>query len=100
MSQPSGKPIYIPPYSGVRLIECREHFQLVPVPAMKVLHGYGKIRADRATSDFQNPSAEPLWDDLGPEDEVWAIVEWYQLKMARECQGTFRSCGRNARKMK
>src|ERR1035437_4969998 len=66
MSQPSGK-LYVPPFSGVRLIECREHFQLVPVPAMKVMHGYGKIKASQATIDPDDPKAKPIWDDLRPD---------------------------------
>jgi hypothetical protein len=45
MSQPSGKPIYIPPFSSVRLVEWRDHFQLVPVPEVRTIFVYGKIKA-------------------------------------------------------
>jgi hypothetical protein len=54
MSQAAGK-IYIPPYSGVRLIECRDHFQLVPVPAVRPIYGYGKIKASKATVAPDDP---------------------------------------------
>jgi hypothetical protein len=79
MSQPSGKPIYIPPYSGVRLIECRDHFQLVPVPEVRVVYGYGKIKSSRATIDPEDPNSEPIWDNLGPDEEVWAVMQWYEF---------------------
>jgi len=77
MSQPSVKEIYIPPYSGVRLIECRDHFQLVPVPAVRTLYGYGKIKASKATMDSNDPNSGPIWDDLGPDEEVWSVMQWY-----------------------
>ena len=77
MSQPSGKPIYIPPYSGVRLIECRDHFQLVPVPAVRTTYGYGKIKAGKVVvpSDEMNPVQ--FWTDLGPDDEIWCVMQWF-----------------------
>jgi hypothetical protein len=87
MSQPSSKPIYIPPYSGVRLIECRDHFQLVPVPEVRVVYGYGKIKASRATVDPANDKAEPVWDDLGPDEEVWAVMQWYEFGDGRKEHG-------------
>lgn len=77
MSQPSGKPVYIPPFAGVRLIECRDHFQLVPVPEVRTVFGYGKIKANQATIDPDDPNSKPFWDDLGPEEEVWAVMQWY-----------------------
>jgi hypothetical protein len=87
MSQPSGKEIYIPPYSGVRLIECQDHFQLVPVPAVRVLHGYGKIKSSQATIDSDDPNSGPIWDDLGPDEEVWAVMQWYRYEDGRQEAG-------------
>lgn len=86
MAQPSDK-IYIPPYSGVRLIECRDHFQLVPVPAVRTIYGYGKIKSSKATVDVNDPHAEPFWDDLGPDEEVWAVMQWYRFEDGHEEQG-------------
>lgn len=77
MSQPSGKPVYIPPYSGVRLIECRDHFELAPVPQVRAVFGYGKIKAREATIDKNDPRSEAVWDDLKPDEEVWAVMQWY-----------------------
>jgi hypothetical protein len=77
MSQPSGKPIYIPPFSGVRLVECRDHFQLVPVPEVRTVFGYGKIKAGEFRIDPDDPNSEQFWDDLAPDDEVWAVMQWY-----------------------
>lgn len=88
MSQPSGKPIYIPPYSGVRLIECRDHFQLVPVVEVRTVYGYGKIKASKAIMDPDDPQSRPVWDDLGPEDEVWAVMQWYQYEDGHQEQGS------------
>jgi hypothetical protein len=79
MSQSSGKVIYIPPYSGVRLIECRDHFQLVPVAEYRHLVGYGKIKASEAKLNPEDPNSEPFWDDCTPDEEVWAVIEWYQF---------------------
>lgn len=86
MSQASGK-IYIPPYAGVRLIECRDHFQLVPVPAVRAIYGYGKIKASQATVNPDDAGAEPLWDDLGPDEEVWAVMQWFRYEDGHEEQG-------------
>jgi hypothetical protein len=77
MSQPSGKRIYIPPFSGVRLVECRDHFQLVPVPEVRTLFGYGKIKAGAFKVDAEDPNSEQVWDDLGPDTEIWAVMQWY-----------------------
>lgn len=89
MSEPAGK-VYIPPYSGVRLIECRDHFQLVPVPAVRKVYGYGKIKASRATFEPDDPQSEPIWDDLGPDGEVWAVMEWYEYEDGHQEQGDIR----------
>jgi len=87
MSQPSGKPIYIPPYSGVRLIECRDHFQLVPVPDVRTVYGYGKIKASEARSDPENKTSRPIWSNLSPDAEVWAVMQWYQYADGHQEQG-------------
>lgn len=76
MSQPPGSSIYIPPFSGVRLVECRDHFQLVTVPDVQKVYGYGKIKASEAV-DPDDPEAEPVWGDLGPDTDVWAVMQWY-----------------------
>ena len=75
MSQPSGKPIYIPPFRGVRLIEYRDRLQLVPIPDVHDVYGYGKIKSSEATIDRDDPNSEPIWDDLAPDDEVWAVIQ-------------------------
>jgi hypothetical protein len=80
MSQFTGKAIYIPPFSGVRLLECWDHFELVFVPELKILHGYGKIKASQATTDPEDRNAEPIWDNLPPNAEVWCILRWYEFQ--------------------
>ncbi len=87
MSQPSGKPMYIPPFAGVRLIECRDHFELVAVPAVRVLYGYGKVKASEATVDPDDPHSEPFWDGLGPDEEVWAVMQWFRYDDGHQEQG-------------
>jgi hypothetical protein len=77
MSQPSGKPTYIPPFSGVRLVECRDHFQLVPVPDVRTVFGYGKIKASAFRIDEDDPESEQMWTDLSPTQEIWAVMQWY-----------------------
>ena len=86
MPEASGK-IYIPPYSGVRLIKCRDHFQLVPVPDVRTVFGYGKIKASKATCDPDDPNSEQFWDDLRQDDEVWAVMQWYEFADGHQEQG-------------
>lgn len=83
MSQPSGKPTYIPPFAGVRLVECWDHFELVFVPEMKILYGDGKVKASEASSDPDDLGAKPMsaiWDDLAPETEIWCAIRWYEFQ--------------------
>lgn len=87
MPEAPGK-IYVPPYSGVRLIECRDHFQLVPVPAVRTVYGYGKIKASKATCDPDDPNSEQFWTDLAPDDEVWAAMQWFVYEDGHQEQGT------------
>lgn len=86
MSPSSGK-IYIPPYSGVRLIGCRDHIQLAPVPAVRVFYGYGKIKASKATFESEDGKSEPMWDDLGSDEDVWAVVQWFRFEDGHEKEG-------------
>lgn len=86
MSEPAQK-IYIPPFSGVRLVEYRDHFQLVPVPDVRTVYGYGKIKALNATVDPDDPKAEPLWDDLDSDREVWAVMQWFRYADGHEDPG-------------
>jgi len=84
----SSEALYIPPYAGVRLVEYREHFQLVPVPKMKTLFGYGKIKASKVLCDPEDPNSEPFWPDLNPDDEVWAVMQWYEFEDGHQEQGS------------
>jgi hypothetical protein len=52
------------------------------------MYGYGKIKASRATVDPEDPHAEPIWDDLGPDEEVWAVMQWYQYEDGHQEQGS------------
>jgi hypothetical protein len=86
MSLSSGK-IYIPPYSGVRLLECRDHVRLSPVPAVRAFYGYGKIKASEATFETEDGKNEPIWDHLDPDEEVWAVVHWLRFEDGHEEKG-------------
>jgi hypothetical protein len=90
MSQPTGKPIYIPPFAGVRLIEYHDRLQLVPIPDFKEVYGYGKIKASQATINIEDPNSELVWDDLGPDDAVWAVIQWFVF--ADGCRELGNSC--------
>lgn len=76
MSEPAHK-TYIPPFSGVRLVEYRDHFQLIPVPDVRTVFGYGKIKAARARLDHSDTHSEAVWEVVGPEQEVWAVMQWF-----------------------
>lgn len=73
------KPVYLPPFSEVRLVECRDHFQLVAVPKCRVVFGYGRIQSRHAVIDPEDPDSEPIWCDLKPDEEVWAVMQWYEF---------------------
>jgi hypothetical protein len=78
--------LYIPPFASVRLIECREHFQLVPVPAVRVFFGYGKMKA----SDFANypdENAPPFHEFCEPGEEIWIVVQLYRFEDGHEERG-------------
>jgi hypothetical protein len=85
MAQPSGK-LYIPPFSGVRLIECREHFQLVPVPAVRVFFGYGKMKASDFAS-YPDEDAPPFHEFCEPGEEIWIILQLYKFEDGHEERG-------------
>jgi len=78
---------YIPPFSGVQLVECRDHFQLIPVPDVRTIFGYGRIKASRARVDHADPQAGAFWDDLGPDEEVWAVMQWFRYADGHEAPG-------------
>ncbi len=88
MSESSGK-IYIPPYSGVRLIECREHFQLVPVPAVRVYFGYGKMKAsDFAT--YPDEDAPSFHEFCESGVEIWIVLQLFRFEDGHEERGNCR----------
>jgi hypothetical protein len=88
MSQSSGK-IYIPPFSGVRLLECRDHIQLAVVPAVRAFYGYGKIKASEATIETEDGRSESFWNHLDPNEEVWTVVHWLRFEDGHEEKGDF-----------
>ena len=60
------KKLYIPPFSSVCLIECQGHFQLAPVPAVRVFYCYGKIKAGEVTGETEDGKTEPMFSFLDP----------------------------------
>lgn len=87
MSLLSGK-IYIPPYASVRLVECRDHLQLVLMPAVRTFYGYGKIKASEAYFESDDGKAAPLWNDADSNEEIWAIVQWFRFEDGHEEKGS------------
>src|ERR1039457_5711407 len=85
MSQSSGK-IYIPPFSGVRLIECWDHFQLVPVPAVRVCYGYGKKKA-REFANIDDDDIPPFAEFCEPDEEIWVGLQWFRYEDGHEEEG-------------
>jgi hypothetical protein len=86
MSQPSGKEIYIPPFSGVRLIECWDHFQLVPVPAVRVCYGYGKKKA-KEFATVNDDDIPPFAEFCEPDEEIWVGLQWFRYEDGHEEEG-------------
>jgi hypothetical protein len=87
MSQSSGK-IYVPPYSTVRLLECRDHIQLAPVPVFRVFYGYGKVKASEVVIELEDGKSEPFWDNCTPNEEAWAVVQWFRFEDGHEESGS------------
>ena len=61
----------------------------MPVPAVKVLYGYGKIAATEARVDPEDPTSEPIWDNLGPDAEVWIVMQWFHFENGDVQPGNF-----------
>jgi hypothetical protein len=85
MSQSSGN-IYIPPFAGVRLIECWNHFQLVPVPAVRVCYGYGKKKAGEF-ANINDDDIPPFADFCEPDEEIWVGFQTFRYEDGHEEQG-------------
>ena len=77
MLQPSDKKLYFPPFSGVRLIKYRDRLQLVPVPAERMVFGYGKVKVSEAYVPPDEVNPLQFWDDLKSDDEIWAVMQWF-----------------------
>jgi hypothetical protein len=87
MSKGSGK-FYIPPFAGVRLIECRDRITLTPVPSFREFFAYGKAKAAEAVIELEDGTTEPFWDNCAPDEEVWAVVQWVRFEDGHEEKGT------------
>ena len=68
----------------MRLVEYRDRFQLVPVPKVRSVYGYGKIKAERMRAGYE---AAPAWDDIGPDADVWVVMEWFRYEDGHEEPG-------------
>ena len=44
------------------------------------MYGYGKIKASKATVDPNDPNSERVWYDLGPDEDVWTVMQWFQFE--------------------
>jgi hypothetical protein len=87
---PSSGKLYIPPFAGVRLYECRDRITLLPVASFREFFGYGRAKASEAIIELEDGRAEPFWDDCGPEEEVWAVVQWTRYEDDHEEKGSVR----------
>lgn len=77
MSQPSGKPIYIPPFAGVRLVECWDHFELVFVPDdVFCLHCDGVFKAQDVVGFADDWPNCPVCQSSSPID--FAGIPWWR----------------------
>jgi len=84
----SSTSIYIPPFSGVRLIECRDRIALTPVASFREFFGYGKVKAGEIVFERQDGGTEPFWDDSTADEEVWAVVQWRRYEDGHQEKGT------------
>ena len=79
--------LYFPPYSSIRLVEYRDHIQLVPVASFRVLYGYGKMKASEATFEKRNGEFEQCWDDAGSDEDIWAFFQLFRYEDGTEVEG-------------
>jgi hypothetical protein len=84
------QPLYIPPFAGVRLYECRDRITLVPVPSCREFFAYGKVKASEAIIDLEDGTTEPFWADAPAEEEVWAVVQWARYEDGHQEKGSAR----------
>ena len=57
---------------------------------MKVIYGYGKIKASEARFDPDDPTSEPIWDFFGPDAEVWIVMQWFHFEDGHAVPGNVR----------
>ena len=51
------------------------------------MYGFGKIKASEATFKGEDGKDEPIWDNAGPSEEVWAVVHWLRFEDGYEVKG-------------
>ncbi len=86
---PSTAKLYIPPFAGVRLYECRDHITLALVPAYREFFAYSKAKATEVVIQHEDGTTELFWDDCEPEEEVWAVIQWARYEDGHEEKGSY-----------
>jgi hypothetical protein len=71
---------YVPPFTNVRLIECRDYIELAPVPAFREFFAYGMKKARDVTVEGDDGKAEPFWDNCTESEEVWVVMQWIRYE--------------------
>jgi len=75
MSTASSGKFYISAFAGVRVIECRDHIRLTPVPSFRECFAYGEVRASEVTIDLENGKTEPFWDNCAQTQDINRALE-------------------------
>jgi hypothetical protein len=78
MSREQRKP-YVPPFTKVRLLECRDFITLAPVASSREFFAYGKKKVRDFTPEEAEGSA-PFMEFHEPDDEIWVVMQWIQFE--------------------
>jgi hypothetical protein len=73
----------VPPFSGVALVEYRDHITLTPTYACREFVGLGKLKASEIKPDKCGYFSSMVYKHWG-DREVWVVVRWERYDDGRE----------------
>jgi hypothetical protein len=86
MSEQSGA-FYVPPFKNVRLVECRDFMELVPLSSYREFFGYGTIKAGDIPIEVMKGPLGPLVSLCGKDEDVRVVMSWKRFDDGHEESG-------------
>lgn len=86
MSEQPGE-FYVPPFKNVRLVECRDFMELVPVSSYREFFGYGRIEAGEIPLEGEKGLLASLLSHCARDEDVWTLMSWKRFDDGHEEPG-------------